>query len=128
MLEEVSRHRRPIEFEQVQHVDFRKGAKHGLPGLRKALGLTPVRDDVLDDPTARDDRLVNALAQAFSQGDSFARVGNTVAVVRQLGSTWPRPPAPSASSRGLSRLATDYRSGGDAADWILSAWNGPPTE
>jgi hypothetical protein len=126
LLEEVSRETLPIELERLQYIDFRKGARHGLPGLRNALGLTPVREDVLDDPTARDDRLVQALAQTFRYGDNFAPVPNMVILVQQIGTACAET---TRAQRVFQKLIpAGYRSGRDAADWLVAAWNGPPTQ
>jgi hypothetical protein len=126
LLEEVSREALPIQLEGLQYIDFRKGAKLGVPGLRKALGLTPVRDDVLDDPSARDDRLVEALAQTFRYGDNFAPVPNMVILVQQIGTTCAET---TRAQRVFQKLIpAGFKSGRHAADWLISAWNGPPSE
>jgi len=126
LLDEVSREVLPMHLEGLQYIDFRKGAKRGLPGLRKALGLTAVRDDVLDDAAARDDRLVGALAQTFRFGDNITTVGNMVSLVQQIGTTCAETTRAQKIFQKL--IPVGYRSGREAADWLVAAWNGPPTE
>ena len=124
LLDEVSREVLPMHLEDLQYIDFRKGAKHGMPGLRKALGLTAVHDDVLDDAAARDDRLVQALAQTFRYGDNFAPVANMAILVQQIGTTCAETDR---AQRVFQKLIpAGYRSGRAAADALIEAWSGPP--
>jgi hypothetical protein len=124
LLDEVLRDQLPMELEGVQYIDFRRGVRHGLSALRQALGITKIAGDDVDDPVARDDKRMQAIAQAFRHGDNFAHTPNMVLLLQNLGLECVE------TARALRVLQAlrygDHRSGRDAAGWLLQRWNGSP--
>src|SRR5450631_103352 len=124
LIEDVPRDQLPMELEGVQYIDFRRGIRHGLPGLRSTLGLTKTADDDVDDPVGRDDRRMQAIAQAFRHGDGFAPIANMVLLLQRLGL---ESVETSRAQRVLQRLHYGDRGNGrDFADRLLRMWNGAP--
>jgi hypothetical protein len=124
LLDDVPRDQLPLELEGVQHIDFRRGVRHGIPALRHALGITKIASDDIDDPVARDDRRMQAIAQAFRHGDTFANTANMVLLLQKLGLECVE------TARALRVLQAlrygDHRSGREVAEWLLRRWEGSP--
>jgi hypothetical protein len=123
LLDDVPRDQLPMQLEGVQYIDFRRGLPHGLPALRIALGINKIAGDEVDDPVARDDKRVEAFAQAFRHGDVFgAPAASMVILLRRLGLESVETGRAVHVLEGLRH--GDHRTGRQAAEWLLEQWRG----
>jgi hypothetical protein len=86
LLEHVPHKNSPLELAGLQHVDISTGIQDSLPSILRALGIGETSvSDVLDDPFARDGRLIEAIAEQLSYAKTFTDTVNLVYMLKNLG-------------------------------------------
>jgi len=86
ILEHVPPEKSPLELAGLQVVDISTGISNSLPAILRALGLGETfPQNVLDDPFARDGRLVEVLAEQLRVARSFTDTLNLVQLLRNIG-------------------------------------------
>ncbi len=86
ILEHVPHEKSPLELAGLQGVDISTGISNSLPAILRALGLGETSpQNVLDDPFARDGRLVEVIAEQLRVARSFTDTLNLVQLLKNIG-------------------------------------------
>lgn len=86
ILERVPNDKSPLELAGLQWVDISTGIQNSLPAILRALGVggsSP--QNVLDDPFARDGRLLEVIADQLRYAKTFTDTLNLVYMLRNIG-------------------------------------------
>lgn len=86
ILERVPNEESPLELAGLQWVDISIGIQDSFPAILRAIGIgeTSVQN-VLDDPFARDGRLVEVIAEQLHYAKSFTDTLNLVLLLKNIG-------------------------------------------
>jgi len=86
LLEQVPHKRSPLELAGLQYVDISTGIQDSLPSILRALGIGETSvSNVLDDPFARDGRLIETIAEQVRYAKTFTDTLNLVYMLKNIG-------------------------------------------
>lgn len=86
ILERVPNKKSPLELSGLHWVKISSGISNSMPAILKAIGIGETSPhNVLDDPFARDGRLVEVIAEQLRYGKSFTDTLNLVLLLRNVG-------------------------------------------
>ena len=86
ILEHMPHETSPLELAGLQVVDISIGIPNSMPAVLRALGLGETSpQNVLDDPFARDGRLVEVIAEQLRVARAFTDTLNLVQLLRNIG-------------------------------------------
>jgi hypothetical protein len=86
LLEKVPIEKQPLELAGTQYIDLQKGIQTVLPKVLHALGLgISSESESVDDPFARDGRLINIIANQIPYGKTFTDSLNLVQMLKNVG-------------------------------------------
>ncbi|MGH9867501.1 MAG: toll/interleukin-1 receptor domain-containing protein [Candidatus Polarisedimenticolia bacterium] len=86
LVENVSSERQPLEIAGLQRIDIRSGVDRNLDALLHRLGVRLIGEPArYDNPLARDERLLRALAAALTEAKSFTDALNMVGLLKNIG-------------------------------------------
>ena len=85
-LEHVPSEKSPLELAGLHWVDITTGIPNSIPAILKSLGIGDTSPrNVLDDPFARDGRLVEVIAEQIRYAKSFTDTLNLVQLLKNIG-------------------------------------------
>lgn len=85
LLEQIPKEKSPLELAGIQYTDISKGIKNSMPSILRSLGLGETSvPDVLDDPFARDGRLLEIIAEQLRYAKTFTDTLNLVQMLQNL--------------------------------------------
>jgi len=86
LLEQVPHKSSPLELAGIQYVDISTGVQDSLPSILRALGVGETSvSNVLDDPFARDGRLIEIIAEQLRYAKTFTDTLNLVYMLKNIG-------------------------------------------
>jgi len=86
ILERVPDNKSPLELSGLHWVEISSGILNSMPAILKAIGIGETSPrNVLDDPFARDGRLLEVIAEQLRYGKSFTDTLNLVKLLQNVG-------------------------------------------
>ena len=86
ILEHIPKEKSPLEIAGLQYVDISSGIQKSLPSILRALGIGETTiPNVLDDPFARDGRLIETIADQLRYAKTFTDSLNIVYLLKNVG-------------------------------------------
>ena len=86
ILEHIPKEKSPLEIAGIQYIDISSGIQKSLPSILRALGIGETTiPNVLDDPFARDGRLIEIIADQLRYAKTFTDSLNIVYLLKNIG-------------------------------------------
>lgn len=86
ILEQVPHKNSTLELAGLQYVDIGTGIKNSLPSILRSLGIGQTSaPNILDDPFARDGRLIETIAEQLRYAKTFTDTLNLVHMLKNIG-------------------------------------------
>jgi hypothetical protein len=86
ILEHIPKEKSPLEIAGLQYVDISSGIQKSLPSILRALGIGETTiSNALDDPFARDGRLIEIIADQLRYAKTFTDSLNIVYMLKNIG-------------------------------------------
>jgi TIR domain-containing protein len=86
LFEHIPKEKSPLELAGIQYVDISSGIQKSLPSILRALGIGETTiPNVLDDPFARDGRLIEIIADQLRYAKTFTDSLNLVYMLKNIG-------------------------------------------
>jgi hypothetical protein len=124
ILEDVDTAGWPLELEEHQWLDLRRGVGAALPELLQTLGVSGTEIEGVSDPLDRDEERMKALASVFFYfaSNPVMPVGNVQVLLEKLKVCMETSRAKEIVVAAADRQFSDCRAAGN---WMLDAWNSP---
>ena len=85
LLEQIPKEKSPLELAGIQYTDISQGIKNSIPSILRSLGLGETYvPDVMDDPFARDGRLLEIIADQLRYAKTFTDTLNLVQMLQNI--------------------------------------------
>jgi hypothetical protein len=114
LLEHVPHENSPLELAGLQCVDISTGIQESLPSILRLLGIGETTlPNVLDDPFARDGRLIEAIAGQLRYAKTFTDTLNLVYMLKNIGTKCAETDRAKEIFQNMASLSLFSAGGGD---------------